>query len=82
MHRRVQDLEQDVAHGMPTHTEMWKPTPENVKKHQGWEKANMSKIQELKALRRRLDPDNPNAGRIEHLRKQGEADKLGHFNTL
>lgn len=78
--RRKKELESEVAHGMPTHTEMWKPTPENVEKHRAWEKANTTRIGELKQISRRLEPDNPNAGRIEHLRKQGEADKLAKWS--
>jgi len=79
MASRIRDLETEIANGMPTHTEMWKPTQENIQKHLGWEKANATRIEELKNLKRRLEPDNPNAGRVEHLRKQGEADKLAKW---
>lgn len=77
---RKKDLEERIAHGMPTHAEMWRPTEDNVEKHRAWEKANAQYIDELKRISRRLDPDNPNAGRIEHLRKQGEADKLAKWS--
>ena len=73
-------LEERVAHGMPTHTEMWQPTPENCKKHRDWERANGEAIRELKRINRRLEPSNPDAGRIEYLRKQGEADKLARWS--
>lgn len=78
--RRKAELEAKVANGMPTHTEMWKPTPENIQKHLGWEKAWGNEIRELKAINRRLEPSNPGAGRIEYLRKQGEADKLAKWS--
>ena len=79
MAARKKDLEDKVSSGMPTHTEMWKPTPENVEKHRAWEKAYGSEIRELKQINRRLEPENPHAGRIEYLRKQGEADKLARW---
>lgn len=78
--KRKQELEDRVSHGMPTHTEMWKPTPENVEKHLNWEKANIQEIYELKKINRRLEPQNPNAGRIEYLRKQGESDQLAKWS--
>lgn len=76
---RIKDLEEKVSSGMPTHEEMWKPTQENVAKNREWEKRWSKEIHELKAARRRLEPDNPSAGRIEYLRKQGEADKLAKW---
>lgn len=79
MLRRKKDLEEKVASGMPTHAEMWRPTPENVDKLRRWEKSWGNEIRELKQINRRLEPDNPGAGRIEYLRKQGEADKLAKW---
>lgn len=73
---RVRELEEKVSVGMPTHTEMWRPTPENIEKHLRWERTHAAEIAELKQLRRRLEPSDPGAGRIEYLRKQGEADRL------
>jgi len=77
---RKKDLEDRVRNGMPTHTEMWKPTPENVEKHLRWEKANSREIDELKHINRRLEPENPDAGRIEYLRPQGESDRLARWS--
>lgn len=77
--RRKKELEDKVASGMPTHEEMWKPTPENIEKHRRWEKSWGNEIRELKQINRRLEPENPSAGRIEYLRKQGEADKLAKW---
>lgn len=79
LYQRRKDLESKISSGMPTHGEMWKPTKENCLKHLAWEKANKQNIQEFKDVSHKLDPSNPNIGRVEHLRKQGEADKLARW---
>lgn len=76
---RKKELEEKVSSGMPTHSEMWKPTDENIRKHRNWENKWSKEIDELKNVNRRLEPENPNSGRIEYLRKQGEADKLAKW---
>lgn len=79
LYRRKLELENLIKQGMPTHTEMWIPSAANVDKLRRWERTWFKEIEELKKINRRLDPDNPSAGRIEYLRKQGEADKLADW---
>lgn len=75
MNSRKKELEVKVQDGMLTHTQMWIPNQANVEQEVKWNRKYQNELDELKEINRRLEPDDPNAGRIEYLRKEGEADQ-------
>lgn len=71
MHNRSKELEKQIKEGMPNRDEM-----RDLKRHPGaptknlrWEKRNAKKIKEYKQIQRNLNPQNPDASSIEHLRR-------------
>lgn len=76
---RIKELERDISHGMPTDSEMKgrmlkgggrEPYPGMVGRHIAWTKENKDRVSEYKQIMRKLDPNNPNAGNVELLRKR------------
>lgn len=68
--KRLDVLEEEIKHEMPTFEMMERPLPTNVDWHIAWERRNKEKILAWKAIRRVLDPmnDNPNFTNVEILR--------------
>ena len=92
MNSRIKDLEPTVAAGMLTKDEMWPVRQSDGKTDNDQLQINarkqakrdsdpeyQAKVRELKSLRKLRDPDDPSAGRLEYLRRQGEADKLARW---
>ena len=72
MAARARELEEIFKQGMPTQDEMWdlKHHPGAPMKNLNWQKRNAKGIAEYKQLQRELEPGDPTASSIEHLRRK------------
>ena len=78
LHKRSQELEEQIIVGMPTAEEMRKNPAGMVGRHMRWEKANKQKILEWKNLQQMLEPDSNDhdLSNFERLRPSGEMDRF------
>jgi hypothetical protein len=73
VYRRIKELETKLKQHMPSRNEMWQKlgtdgSTDAVKKNRYFHKTFAKEIQELVNLKRRLEPDDPNAGSLERIR--------------
>lgn len=82
MYKRLKEIKRILKINMPTKDEMMgerhrkadktyyqKATESAIKKHMAWQEKNAALCREYKRIMRVFEPDNPNAGNIELLRK-------------
>lgn len=68
LNKITKQLEQKISEGMPTKSEMWDPTQDNIYKHQRWQDINMKRCKIYRNIKRTLEPDDPGSGSVEKLR--------------
>lgn len=67
-YERLKELEKELKVGMPTVTQMKKPTQGNIDKFLKWREKNKGKDIEWKNIARQINPDDPSFANIERLR--------------
>lgn len=73
IYKEIQEIEREIKDHMPSHDEMWKPlgtyeSQKAVQKNIRFHSLYDPKLRRLQDLKRRLEPEDPEAGNLERIR--------------